>query len=195
MFPGFNFSEYTDFSLSFNSKLFKDNNLLNPPSWVHPVGLFSSGDNGDGWMRGTKSQLYSPGSKVPQNLPFFKKNWIFYNIASFCSFVLMFWLFGPQDRIFGHKIILATCRISAHQPGTEPTPPALEGEVLTTGQPGKSLPFGFWISRNIAATGEGNGSPLQYSCLKNSMDRGAWQAAVPGVAKSWIRQSDVHSLP
>ena len=33
--------------------------------------------------------------------------------------------------------------------------------------------------------GEGNGNPLQYSCLKNSKDRGAWQATVHGVAKSW----------
>ena len=32
--------------------------------------------------------------------------------------------------------------------------------------------------------GEGNGNPLQHSCLENSMDRGAWQATVPGVAKS-----------
>ena len=32
--------------------------------------------------------------------------------------------------------------------------------------------------------GEGNGNPLQYSCLENPMDRGAWWAIVPGVAKS-----------
>ena len=32
--------------------------------------------------------------------------------------------------------------------------------------------------------GEGNGDPLQHSCLENSMDRGAWQAPVHGVAKS-----------
>ena len=32
--------------------------------------------------------------------------------------------------------------------------------------------------------GEGNGNPLKYSCLDNSMDRGAWWAIVPGVAKS-----------
>ena len=32
--------------------------------------------------------------------------------------------------------------------------------------------------------GEGNSYPLQYSCLENSMDRGAWQAIVHGVAKS-----------
>ena len=33
--------------------------------------------------------------------------------------------------------------------------------------------------------GEGNGNPLQYSCLENFMDRGAWQAVIHGVAKSW----------
>ena len=33
--------------------------------------------------------------------------------------------------------------------------------------------------------GEGNGHPFQYSCLENPMDRGAWQATVHGVAKSW----------
>ena len=33
--------------------------------------------------------------------------------------------------------------------------------------------------------GEGNGYPLQYSCLENPKDRGAWQAIVLGVAKSW----------
>ena len=37
--------------------------------------------------------------------------------------------------------------------------------------------------------GEGSGYPLQYSCLENSMDRGAWQAAVHGVTKSWTRLS------
>ena len=38
--------------------------------------------------------------------------------------------------------------------------------------------------------GEGNGDPLHYSCLENLMDRGAWWAAVHGVAKSWTRLSD-----
>ena len=33
--------------------------------------------------------------------------------------------------------------------------------------------------------GEVNGYPLQYSCLENPMDRGAWQATVHGVTKSW----------
>ena len=46
------------------------------------------------------------------------------------------------------------------------------------------------IYRSIQYTGEGNGNPLQYSCLQNSMDGGAWQATVHGVAKSQTRLSD-----
>ena len=38
--------------------------------------------------------------------------------------------------------------------------------------------------------GEGNGSPLQYSCLENPMDRGACWAAVHGVARSWTQLRD-----
>ena len=38
--------------------------------------------------------------------------------------------------------------------------------------------------------GEGNGYPLHYSCLENSMDSGAWQATVHGVTKSQIGLSD-----
>ena len=38
--------------------------------------------------------------------------------------------------------------------------------------------------------GEGNGNPLQYSCLGNPMDRGAWRATVHGVSKSQTRLSN-----
>ena len=41
-----------------------------------------------------------------------------------------------------------------------------------------------------AYSGEGNGNPLQYSCLENPMDREAWWAVVHGVAKSRTRLSD-----
>ena len=41
-------------------------------------------------------------------------------------------------------------------------------------------------------SGERNGNPLQYSCLENSTDRGAWRATVYGVAKSQTRPSDFH---
>ena len=40
------------------------------------------------------------------------------------------------------------------------------------------------------SSGEGNGNPLQYSCLDNPVDGGAWQATVHGVSKSWTRLSD-----
>ena len=42
-----------------------------------------------------------------------------------------------------------------------------------------------------ALTGEGNGSPLQYSCPENPMDRGAWWATVREVAQSRTQQSDL----
>ena len=56
-------------------------------------------------------------------------------------------------------------------------PPANAGD---TGD-GDSTP-GSGLGRS---PGVGNGSPLQYSCLENSMHRGAWQAMVDGVTKSW----------
>ena len=43
------------------------------------------------------------------------------------------------------------------------------------------------IPRSGIFPGEGNGNLLQYSCLENSMDRGAWWATVHGVTKSWIQ--------
>ena len=42
--------------------------------------------------------------------------------------------------------------------------------------------------------GEGNGNPLQYYCLENPLDRGAWQATVHGVAKSQTRLSDFNQI-
>ena len=51
-----------------------------------------------------------------------------------------------------------------------------------------------WIPRLGSYPGGGNGNPLQYSCLKNPMDRGAWWATVHGVAKesdmtSWLNNN------
>ena len=41
------------------------------------------------------------------------------------------------------------------------------------------------IPRSVRSPGGGHVNPFQYSCLENSIDRGVWQAAVHGVAKSW----------
>ena len=46
------------------------------------------------------------------------------------------------------------------------------------------------ISGSGRSPGEGNGNPLQYSCLENPMEGGAWYASVHGVEKSWTRLSD-----
>ena len=49
----------------------------------------------------------------------------------------------------------------------------------------------------VQSPGEGNSNPLQYSCLENPMDSGAWQATVHDVTKSWTRlkQLSTHALP
>ena len=58
---------------------------------------------------------------------------------------------------------------------------------------GLFLLFRIWrqtLGKHPHPPGEGNGTPLQYSCLENPMDRGAWWAAVHGVAVSRARLSD-----
>ena len=79
-------------------------------------------------------------------------------------------------------------------PGIEPLPSALLTESLLSEPPGK--PNILWsvkfeprwrMGMARAIFGEGNGNPLQYSCLENPRNRGAWWAAVYGVAQSWTR--------
>ena len=56
------------------------------------------------------------------------------------------------------------------------------------------MPEQFHFHFSLSCIGEGNGNPLQCSCLENSMDRGAWQATVHGFAKSQAWLSNFHSL-
>ena len=56
-------------------------------------------------------------------------------------------------------------------------PPASAGDVRDAGS----------IPGSGRYPGGGHGNPRQYSCLENPMDRGAWQAIVHGVRKSWTR--------
>jgi hypothetical protein len=61
---------------------------------------------------------------------------------------------------------------------------------------GKNLPVGADVGLIPGlgrSPGEGNASPLQYSCLENSMERGAWWATVHVVAKSWTRLGTAHT--
>ena len=66
-------------------------------------------------------------------------------------------------------------------------PPANAGDIRDTG----SIPG---LGRS---SGGGNGNPLQYSCLENPMDRGAWWAMVHRIAKSWtqLKQLSTHTHP
>ena len=50
------------------------------------------------------------------------------------------------------------------------------------------------IAGSGGAPGEGRGNPLQYSCLENPMDRGAWWAIIHGVAKSWTRLKQLNAF-
>ena len=53
----------------------------------------------------------------------------------------------------------------------------------------EQLPFHF----SLSCIGEGNGYPLQCSCLENPGDRGAWWAALCGIAESWTRLKQLSS--
>ena len=64
----------------------------------------------------------------------------------------------------------------------------LQSKALIPHQWFLSLRFSFSGSRVL--NGEGSGTPLQYSCLENPMDGGAWWAAVNGVAEGRTRMSD-----
>ena len=58
-----------------------------------------------------------------------------------------------------------------------------KGSACNVGDPGS-------IPGSGRSPGNGNDNPLQYSCLENYLDRGAWRVAVHGVTKSWIQLSD-----
>ena len=58
-----------------------------------------------------------------------------------------------------------------------------KASAYSAGDPGS-------IPRSGRSSGAGTGNPLQYSCLENPMDRGAWWATIHGVAKSQTQLSD-----
>ena len=72
--------------------------------------------------------------------------------------------------------LTAGCKSCCHPLGFPGGSDAKES-ASNAGDPGSILGWG-------RSPGEGNGNPLQYSCLENSVDRGAWWAAVHGVTKS-----------
>ena len=79
-----------------------------------------------------------------------------------CSLDIPLFLNFPMSMDLGTLQTLSFCILSACKAGDQSLIPVL----------GRS-------------TGEGNGNPLQYTCLHNPVDRGVWRAIVHGVAKSW----------
>ena len=70
-----------------------------------------------------------------------------------------------------------------------PVKPESEGHVLAMGRLGNIIDAedAGLIPGSERTPGKGNGNPLQYFCLGNPMDRGAWRATVLGAAQSWTR--------
>ena len=145
---------------------------------------------------------------------------IYLAASSLSCFMRDILLWHPASLVTVHGLNCSEPReILVPGPGIEPVSPALQGRFLSTGLPGKSRQYLFWSitvnylilqlscskhMKTIARLpnqvffslsvnpllGEGNGTPLQYSCLENPMDGGAWKAAVHGVAKSRTWLSD-----
>ena len=86
---------------------------------------------------------------------------------------------------FFYRICESASYLSRDSNLLEYIPGGLDGKVsvYNAGEPSSILGLG-------RSPGEGNGNPLQYYCLENSMGKGAWQATVPGVVKSRTQLSD-----
>ena len=88
------------------------------------------------------------------------------------------WLMCMSEKAMApHSSTLAWKIPWMEEPGGLQSTGSLESDTT------ERLPFHF----SLSCIGEGNGNPLQCSCLENPRDGGAWWAAVSGVAQSWTR--------
>ena len=87
--------------------------------------------------------------------------------------------------IIGINVIAGGCKVATLFLKIKTLPGGLDGKesACDAGDPGL-------IPGLRRSPGEGNGNPLQCSCLGNPMDRGAYWAAVHGITKSWILLSN-----
>ena len=109
----------------------------------------------------------------------------------------------PQEVGVGRLLLLAHLQIKKLRPRGlirrrqwQPTPVLLPGKshgrrslvgYSPWGREEPDMTERLHFHFSFSYTGEGNGNPLQCSCLENPRDRGAWWAAVYGVAQSWTR--------
>ena len=88
------------------------------------------------------------------------------------------WCYHSQSRLSGLHLKLVSIMFGGFAGGSDS-----KVSVCSAGDPSSIPGLG-------SAPGEGNGSPLQYSCLENAVDGGVWWATVHGVAKSRTQLSD-----
>ena len=100
------------------------------------------------------------------------------NIFYLCFFNLN--IFSIFIMVIHFKLILQVLYINVLIHSNMSFPGGSDGQKSACSAGDLSLIFR--LGRSL---GEGNGYPLQYSCLENSMDRGSWQATAHRVAKSW----------
>ena len=98
------------------------------------------------------------------------------------------WLWHARYLLAAHRFLVVACGIYFPEQGLNLGSLHWELRVSPLDLQGNSLLQVLY--RSVQTVGEGNGTPLQYSCLENPMGGGAWKAAVHGVAKSRTRLSD-----
>ena len=118
-----------------------------------------------------------------------------------CYSLLIDWVWSPASRVLLIPLgIVQALQSQSHQWSKSPEIMQPLGISMGKSHGRRSLvgcsPWGLWGSDtperfhfhfSLSCIGEGNGSPLQCSCLENPRDGGAWWAAVSGVAQSQIR--------
>ena len=129
-----------------------------------------------------------------------QKAYIFSLCAQLHNFLQLFGCSLPGSSVHGisQARILETVDISSSRgylgPRNQTWILGITGRSVTQWAIGEAHLVSGPLQKSLPAAdldlGEGNGNPLQYSCLENPMDRGAWWAAVHGVAKSRTRLSD-----
>ena len=135
-----------------------------------------------------------PGSPVPGILQARTLEWVAISFSNA-------WKWKVKAKPLSRVRLLATPWTAAHQAppsmrfsrpedwsgGPLPSPQVVLEVKNSSAEARESRGFDLWVG---GSPGEGTGTPLQYSCLENPMDRGAWWATVRGVAKSWTRLSN-----
>ena len=112
-----------------------------------------------------------PGSPIPGILQARTLEWVAISFSSA-------WKWKVKVKSLSHAGLLATPWTAAYQ-----APPSVG---FSKQEYWSGVPLPSPIHTHIQAQiGEGDGNPLQYSCLENPTDKGAWRATIHGVAKSW----------